>query len=109
MAYNIAVVGATGLVGRSMLRLLEERNIEVGNLRLLDTSRSEGTKITFKGEEYKVEELTKDSFQDIDIALFSAGGETSKKYAHYATKSKAIVIDNSSAWRMDENCPLVVP
>lgn len=109
MAYNIAVVGATGLVGRTMLKLLEEKNIEIGKLKLLASSRSAGNKISFRGEEYKVEELTEDSFQDVDIALFSAGGETSKKYAPIAAKNKTIVIDNSSAWRMDENCPLVVP
>lgn len=109
MAYNIAIVGATGLVGRTMLRLLEERNIEVGNLKLLASSKSVGIIIPFKGDDIKVEELTEDSFEGIDIALFSAGGETSKKYAPFAAMNKTIVIDNSSAWRMDENCPLVVP
>jgi len=109
MAYNIAIVGATGLVGRTMLKLLEERNIEVGNLKLLASSKSVGITIPFKGDDIKVEELTEDSFEGVDIALFSAGGDTSKKYAPFAVKNKTIVIDNSSAWRMDETCPLVVP
>jgi len=109
MAHNIAIVGATGLVGRTMLKLLEERNIVVGNLKLLASSKSAGATIMFKGDEYVVEELTEDSFEGVDIALFSAGGDTSKKYAPIAAKNKTIVIDNSSAWRMDKNCPLVVP
>lgn len=109
MALNFAVVGATGLVGRTMLKVLEERNVEIGKLKLLASARSAGSTINFRDEEYTVEELTENSFKDVDIALFSAGGDTSKKYAPFAAKDKAIVIDNSSAWRMDPNCPLVVP
>ena len=109
MAYNFAVVGATGLVGRTMLKVLEERNIEIKNLKLLASARSAGTTIIFRNEEYVVEELKEDSFKDVDIALFSAGGDTSLKFAPFAAKDKAIVIDNSSAWRMSPDCPLVVP
>ncbi len=109
MAFSFAIVGATGLVGRTMLKVLEERNVEIGKLKLLASKRSAGKSISFKGEDYVVEELTENSFKDVDIALFSAGGETSKYFAPFAAKDKAIVIDNSSAWRMDENCPLVVP
>lgn len=107
--YNIAIVGATGLVGRTMIKVLEERNFPVANLKLLASARSVGTKITFKGNEYLVEELNENSFKGVDIALFSAGGEMSKIYAPIAQKDKCIAIDNSSFWRMDANTPLVVP
>ncbi len=107
--YNIAIVGATGLVGRTMIKVLEERNFPVANLKLLASARSVGTKISFKGKEYIVEELTENSFKEMDIALFSAGGEMSKIYAPFAQKDKCIAIDNSSYWRLDSNTPLVVP
>ena len=92
-----------------MLRVLEERNFPVGNLRLLASSRSAGKTMEFKGEKYTVEELTHDSFKDIDIALFSAGASRSKEFAASAVKEGAVVVDNSSAFRMDEDVPLVVP
>lgn len=107
--YNLAVVGATGLVGRTMIKVLEERNFPVANLKLLASARSVGTKIAFKGKDYLVEELNENSFKGVDIALFSAGGEMSKIYAPFAQKDKCIAIDNSSFWRMDPNTPLVVP
>lgn len=107
--YNIAIAGATGAVGTEMLEVLEKRNFPVGELRLLASKRSIGKKLFFKGKEYEVEELTKDSFKDIDIALFSAGGSRSKEFAPTAVEAGAVVIDNSSAFRMDEKTPLVVP
>ncbi len=106
---NIAIVGATGLVGRTMLKVLEERNFPINNLRLYASARSAGKKLNFAGKEYIVEETNEDSFQDIDIALFSAGKEASKKYAPIAASNGCVVIDNSSAWRMDTAVPLVVP
>jgi aspartate-semialdehyde dehydrogenase len=105
----IAVVGATGLVGRTMLRVLEEHYFPVGNLRLLASKRSVGSVIEWKGTQYTVEELTHDSFHGVDIALFSAGGAASKEFAPSAAASGCIVIDNSSAWRMHPDAPLVVP
>ncbi|MBE7027670.1 MAG: aspartate-semialdehyde dehydrogenase [Ruminococcaceae bacterium] len=108
--YNIAVVGATGMVGRTFLKVLEEINLPVENYYLLASSRSAGSKITFMGKEYTIEELNENSFdRDIDIALFSAGGSTSEKYAPIAASKGVVVIDNSSAWRMDPKVPLVVP
>jgi len=107
--YNIAIAGATGAVGQDMLAVLEKRNFPVGELRLLASSRSVGKKLKLKDKEYVVEELTKDSFSDIDIALFSAGGDRSKEFASSAVESGAVVIDNSSAFRMGEGVPLVVP
>ncbi len=106
---NIAVVGATGLVGRTMLKVLEEQNFPFADLKLLASSRSAGSKIKAFGKEYTVEELTENSFENVDIALFSAGGSTSKKFAPAAVKSGCIAVDNSSAWRMDPEVPLVVP
>ncbi len=106
---NIAVVGATGLVGRTMLKVLEERNFPFAELKLLASVRSAGTKIQAFGKEYIVEELTDNSFENIDIALFSAGGGTSLQFAPAAVKAGCIVIDNSSAWRMDSEVPLIVP
>lgn len=108
-AYNVAIVGATGAVGQTFLEILEERNFPISNLKLLASARSVGKKMSFKGKEYQVEELTHDSFKDVDIALFSAGASRSKEFADSAVKSGAVVIDNSSAFRMDENVPLVVP
>ena len=108
--YNIAVVGATGMVGRTFLKVLEEINLPVENYYLLASSRSAGSKITFMGKEYTIEELNENSFdRDIDIALFSAGGSTSEKFAPIAASKGVVVIDNSSAWRMDPKVPLVVP
>ncbi len=109
--YNIAVVGATGVVGRMMIKVLEERQLPIENLYLFASSRSKGTKLTFNGKEYEVEELTHTCFdgKNIDIALFSAGGETSRIFAPSAAKAGATVIDNSSYWRMDKDVPLIVP
>ncbi len=106
---RIAVVGASGLVGRKMVQVLEERNFPLTNLKLLSSARSAGTKIKYKNIEIELEELNSNSFDNVDIALFSAGGEISKIYAPIAVKRKCLVIDNSSYWRLDENTPLVVP
>lgn len=108
-AYNVAIAGATGAVGDTFLQILEERNFPIKNLRLLASKRSAGKTLKFKGKEYIVEELTHDSFKDIDIALFSAGGSRSLEFAPSAAKAGALVIDNSSAFRMDKDVPLVVP
>jgi aspartate-semialdehyde dehydrogenase len=106
---NIAVVGATGAVGREMVSILEERDFPFADLKLLATERSAGTVMTCKGEDYEVEVTTPESFAGIDIALFSAGSNASKKLAPEAVKRGAIVVDNSSAYRMDSEVPLVVP
>ena len=107
--FNVAVVGATGAVGTEMLRTLEERDFPVGNIRLLASERSAGAKLEFKGKKVKVEELKKDSFKGIDIALFSPGASVSAIYAPIAAKAGAVVIDNTSQFRMDKDVPLVVP
>ncbi|MHB0867772.1 MAG: aspartate-semialdehyde dehydrogenase [Thermoleophilia bacterium] len=107
--YNIAIVGATGAVGGVMLRLLEERQFPVKSVRALASERSTGQTLPFAGERLVVEELTADSFAGIDIALFSAGGSRSREFAPAAVQAGAIVIDNSSAFRMDPAVPLVVP
>lgn len=107
---NIAVVGATGLVGSTFLKVLEERNFPFENLYLMASAKSAGSTITFRGKDYVVEELNQHSFdKPIDIALFSAGGTASEKYAPIAAAHGTIVVDNSSAWRMDKDVPLVVP
>lgn len=107
---NVAVVGATGMVGKKILEILEERNFPINNLYLLASSKSAGKEIEFKGKNYIVEELKETSFdRDIDIALFSAGGSTSKKFSPIAAANGVIAIDNSSAFRMDDEVPLVVP
>lgn len=106
---SIAIVGATGLVGRTMLKVLEERNFPVSALRLLASERSAGEVTQWKGEEYTVEVLDENSFDNIDIALFSAGGSVSKEFAPIAASKGCIAIDNSSAWRMDPSVPLIVP
>lgn len=107
---NLAVVGATGMVGQTFLKVLEERNLPIENFYVMASSRSAGNKITFQGKEYIIEELTENSFdKPIDIALFSAGGGTSEKFAPIAAKNGCIVIDNSSQWRMDKEVPLVIP
>ncbi|MCK5834335.1 MAG: aspartate-semialdehyde dehydrogenase [Lentisphaeria bacterium] len=107
--YNVAIAGATGAVGFELIKILEQRNFPVNEIRLLASSRSAGKKMTFKGQEVTIQELTHDAFTDIDIAIFSAGGDISLKYAPSAVKAGAVVIDNSSAYRMDDNVPLVVP
>lgn len=107
--YNIAVVGATGLVGREMLQILKEKNFPLNNLRLFATSRSAGKKIDFLGKKIVVEEVEEDSFKNIDIALFSAGSSAAEEIAPLVIKEGGIVIDNSSAFRMDKDIPLVVP
>ncbi|MBQ9615707.1 MAG: aspartate-semialdehyde dehydrogenase [Selenomonadaceae bacterium] len=106
--YNVAILGATGAVGQEFLNLIEERNFPFANLKLLASKRSAGKKIRFMGREYTVEEATDDSFQGVEIALF-AGGAASKAFAPAAVKAGAVVIDNSSAFRMDPEVPLVVP
>ena len=108
---NLAVVGATGMVGRTFLKVLEEKDLPIENFYVFASARSAGSTLTFKGKEYTVLELNENSFKNyqIDIALFSAGGSTSLKYAPIAAQNGCIVIDNSSAWRMDPNVPLVVP
>ena len=109
--YKIAVVGATGMVGRMFLRVLEERKLPASEYFLFASSRSAGTQIEFMGKPYTVRELTADAFKDlgVDIALFSAGAGTSKTFAPIVAASGAVVIDNSSCWRMDPDVPLVVP
>jgi aspartate-semialdehyde dehydrogenase len=107
--YNVAIVGATGAVGEEMRAVLEQRDFPIGKLKLLASARSVGKRFTFKGEEIPVEELTKDSFKDIDVALFSAGASISKEFAPAAVDAGAVVIDNSSAFRMDDAVPLIVP
>lgn len=108
--YNIAVVGATGMVGRTFLKVLEEVQLPVESYTLFSSARSAGTHLTFMGKDYVVEELTEKSFdKGFDIALFSAGGSTSEKFAPIAASKGCVVIDNSSAWRMDDDVPLVVP
>jgi aspartate-semialdehyde dehydrogenase len=107
--YNVAVAGATGAVGNEMVATLEQRNFPVKNLKLLASSRSVGKTITFKGKEVKVEELKEDSFKGVDIGLFSPGGSVSLKFAPIAAASGCVVIDNTSAFRMDPDVPLVVP
>ena len=106
--YNVAIVGATGAVGQEFLKLIEERKFPFANLKMLASKRSAGKKIEFMGKEYTVEETTNDSFKDVQIALF-AGGSASKVFAKPAVDAGAIVIDNSSAFRMDPEVPLVVP
>lgn len=107
--YVVAVVGATGAVGREMLLMLEDLPLPIRELKLLASARSKGTKIPFRGEDVVVDELTEKSFEGVQLALFSAGGGRSKEFAQAAVKAGAIVVDNSSAFRMDENVPLVVP
>jgi aspartate-semialdehyde dehydrogenase len=107
--YNVAVVGATGVVGQEMISVLEQRSFPVAALRSLASSRSAGSKVDFCGTDVAVDELTSSSFADIDIALFSAGRDVSLEFAPIAAKSGAVVIDNSSAFRMEDDVPLVVP
>jgi aspartate-semialdehyde dehydrogenase len=107
--YHIAIVGATGAVGQEFLRVLERRNFPVASLRALSSARSAGKKVQFRDESIAVEELTKNSFDKIDIAFFSAGGDVSRKFAPIARDASAVVVDNSSAFRMDPDVPLVIP
>lgn len=109
MAVNVAVVGVTGAVGQEFIKLLEERNFPGKNFKFLASARSAGKTITFKGTPYTIEELQEDSFQGIDIALFSAGGSISKKFCPIAAQAGAVAVDNSSAFRMDPDVPLVIP
>jgi aspartate-semialdehyde dehydrogenase len=106
---HVAVVGATGAVGIEMIKTLEKRNFPVGKLTLLASSRSAGKTLTFRGETIAVQELTKTSFGGIELALFSAGGGISREYAPIAAQAGCVVIDNSSAFRMDDKVPLVIP
>jgi aspartate-semialdehyde dehydrogenase len=106
---HVAVVGATGAVGIEMIKTLEKRNFPVGKLTLLASARSVGKKLKYKGQDITVQELTKDSFPGIDIALFSAGSSISKEFAPIAAKAGCVVVDNSSFFRMDSSVPLVVP
>ena len=105
----VAVVGATGAVGTTMLRVLQERDFPLGGIRLLASERSVGKKITFRGKKYPVEVLRPESFEGVDIALFSAGASRSKEFAPEAVKRGTVVVDNSSAFRMDDSVPLVIP
>ncbi len=107
--YSVAVVGATGVVGTEMLRVLEERKFPVERILPLASSRSAGGEVSFAGKGLLVKLLTKESFEGIDLALFSAGSEISREYAPIAVQAGAVVIDNSSAWRMEKDVPLVVP
>jgi aspartate-semialdehyde dehydrogenase len=107
--YHVAVVGATGAVGNEMIKILEERNFPVRTLRLFASSKSVGRKLEFKEEEIPVEELKEDSFKGIEIGLFSPGASVSKRFAPIAVKEGVVVIDNTSAFRMDPEVPLVVP
>jgi aspartate-semialdehyde dehydrogenase len=107
--WNVAVAGATGAVGNQMIQCLEERNFPIKDLKLLASARSVGKTLNFKGTPYAVEEMTEQSFAGVDIALFSAGASTSLKFAPAAVKAGAVVVDNSSAYRMEPHIPLVVP
>ncbi len=108
-SYNVAIVGATGLVGQEFIKVLQQRRFPVRELRLLASGRSCGRRVAFNGRELEVTETTSTSFRGIDIALFSSGTEVSLSFAPIAAKAGAVVIDNSAAWRMDPQVPLVVP
>src|SRR5438270_6566643 len=107
--YKVAIAGATGVVGREMIKVLEEREFPVGELVPLASERSEGQKLEFQGHEVTVKRLKPDSFAGVEIALFSPGASVSREFAGHAARAGAVVIDNSSAFRMDEDVPLVVP
>ncbi len=107
--YRVAIVGATGMVGQEFIKVLEQRNFPVETIDLLASDRSAGKKLYFNHQEIEVKETTPDSFKGIDIALFSAGAEISRYFSPIAAQSGAVVVDNSSAWRMDPKVPLVVP
>ncbi len=108
-AKRVGVVGATGVVGACMLKVLAERDFPVSEIKLLASDRSRGRKLEFKGETLEIEVLDENSFKGLDIAIFSAGGGTSKKFSPIAAKDGCVVVDNSSAWRMDPKVPLIVP
>lgn len=107
--YNVAIVGATGAVGQEMMDILDKRNFPLGELRLIASERSAGNEVEFRGKMLKILKLDHDCFGGIDIALFSAGASRSREYADSAVKAGAVVIDNSSAYRMDPDVPLVIP
>jgi aspartate-semialdehyde dehydrogenase len=107
--YSVGIVGATGAVGKELIRLLYERNFPIGNLRLLASARSKGKTITYEDHSFEVEEATPESFDDLDIALFSAGSGITKALAPEAARRGCVVVDNSSAFRMDEEVPLIIP
>ena len=107
--YNVAVVGAMGMVGTEMIKTLERRGFPVAEFRPLDVAANEGKEVQYNGQGYKVQEAKFENFKDIDIAIFSAGGDASEALAPGAVKQGAVVVDNSNQWRMDPNCPLVVP
>lgn len=107
--YNVGILGATGAVGREMLKVLEERNFPINELRLLASSRSVGKKILFKGQEYTINLASHDAFEGLDFVLGAASNAVAKEFANDIVKAKAVFIDNSSAFRMDDNVPLVVP
>lgn len=109
LAYTVAVVGATGAVGTEMIQVLEERDFPVEELVPLASARSEGNEVMFRGQTLPVKVLEYNSFEGVDVALFSAGAGVSKEFGPMAVKAGAVVVDNSSAWRMDPNVPLVVP
>ena len=108
-SYHVAVVGSTGAVGIEMIKTLEKRGFPVSRLTLLASRRSAGKHLSFMGEDVLVQELTEHSFEGVDVALFSAGGSISKEFAPFAVQAGAVVVDNSSAFRMDESVPLVIP
>ena len=107
--YHVAIVGATGAVGIELLRVMERRNFPVADLRLLASPRSAGKKLEFRGQDFSIAALERDSFAGIDLAFFSAGAGTAKQFAPIAQRAGAVVIDNSSAFRMDVDVPLVIP
>ena len=107
--YRVAIVGATGLVGQEFIRILEQRDFPMSSVRLLASDRSAGRKLFVRHEEIEVEETVPESFENVDIALFSAGGDTSQHFSSIAARAGAVVVDNSSAFRMDPSVPLVVP
>ena len=107
--YNVGIVGATGAVGREMIRVLEQRKFPVKTLRLFASERSEGLKLPFKGKKIPVEALNGDSFEGLDLALFSAGAQRSLQFAPKAVEAGCVVVDNSSAFRMEKEVPLIVP
>ncbi|MBM4278237.1 MAG: aspartate-semialdehyde dehydrogenase, partial [Deltaproteobacteria bacterium] len=107
--YNVAVAGATGAVGNEMISILDQRNFPVDRLKLLASTRGAGTQLEFKGKPYTVEVMDESSFAGMDIGLFSPGGSVSQKFAPIAGKAGCVVIDNTSAFRMDPDVPLIVP
>jgi aspartate-semialdehyde dehydrogenase len=108
-AFTVAVCGASGAVGTEMVSILEERHFPVADLRLLASERSAGERMTFRGDDVQIEELNRNSFSGVDVALFSAGGDVSRDFAPTAVEAGVVVIDNTSAFRMDPDVPLVVP